>query len=538
MAKTRVKIQSASIPQTEVSPVWGAEFSYIKEKDDVFYKHEPKDSLGLKGADFDLVEALTDECEKITVTVERLCNGIWGNYWTGFFSKFDCRFDYGGVKVANCFLQAKLTKDDKFDCFYKSWENEVNFYANSPTIIVKPFQGTYEIMPTVCSFCADQTPPVCDDGVACIEYVSSNIAAPGDPPCNPGVPYIKRIYHRIVGVGTPTTPPPYDTGWTYLSGNDWWRCPGDPNQGPLKVSPMKYGRRFNETLIYLVSQLNCGLTLRSHFFNINATHAAPPSNIAYTFATNYCKDITIHRKSDVKRPDSSDPSKDFIWNIKLKDVLNDLKKMFQVFWTIEGNDMILEHISYFEGQAGADYSAKPMKLELEYEQDTPKQDLYFWSDERASPFFMDIHHIVYGCGNGNRENRVQLFSTDVEFIQNIENHEEIADQNWVLISCKIVGGQYYANTASDLVNEPFRWITLLSNLHKHNRPFGKGEIGGNPVTFLSVQKLKKQPAFVVGLCCDEVFDPKKTITTLLGAGQIQSATENIEAETLELNLNY
>lgn len=543
MAKVRWKIQSASIAETTVVPVWDGRFSYKKDRNEVYYVHEPTNDISLKGDDFDLVNDLTDECEKITITAERYCGGAWATYWQGFFAKFNCRFDYGGIKVRQCLLEAKPTKEDKLDCLLKNWQADVNIYSASVEITANPFEGTYEIYTGVdCNFCTGDSPPaICNtiDDTWCMEteVLSFEDDYPGGWPCDPGESLITRMFHRIIGVGTPTVPPPYDSGWTHLSGNDWWRCPGDLDTSNQIIAPMTHGRLFNDVIELLVDEMDCGLTVRSHFFGINATHTAAPSNIAYDFSTAYCQDITIHRKSDVKRPQATNPAKSDVWVMKLKDLLDDFKKIFNVFWKIDGNDLIIEHISYFEAAAGADYSDKPMPLQLKFEDDTPKKELFYWQDKNI-PGAFNAFPIVYDCGNGEKEYQSALFSTDVTGIQDEANQEAVQDAGWVLISCRVSGGEYYANTVTDEVNGAFRWVNLHTNLHKYNRPFGSGLMNGEVTTFLTVQKLKQQPEFAVGLCCNEGFDPTEYITTLLGQGQIQTATENVLQDTIELNLNY
>ncbi len=544
MAKVRWKIQSASIPETIVTPIWDGRFSYRRDRNEVYYAHEPTNDISLTGDDFALVEEVESGCEKITVTVERWCGDDWQTYWQGFFAKFNCRFNYGGIKVRNCLLDAKLTKDDKYDCLLKNWQTDVNIYGASAEITVKPFEGEYEIYTGVeCNFCVPSgTPPaacatLADDWCMEQEILSFEADYPGGWPCDPSETLITRMFHRIIGVGTPTTPPPYDTGWTYLSGNDWWRCPDELADSNLVISPMTHGRRFNDVIEHLVDELDCGLTVRSHFFGINATHDAPPANDAYGFATAYCQDITIHRKSDVKRPNATNPSSQAVWTMKLKDLLDDFKKVFNVFWRIDGDDLILEHISYFEGAAGADYSEKPMPLQLKYEDDTPRVEKFYWQDKDL-PGFFKAQPIVYDCGNGEKEYQSALFSTDVKGIQDELNQDVVADAGWVLISCRVVSSEYFANTLDDLVNGAFRWFNLHENLHRHNRYFETGTMNGVAASFLSVQKMREQPEFRVGICCDDGFDPANNITTLLGTGQVRTATENILQDTLELNLNY
>lgn len=530
MSKTRIKISSASIEETEIFPIWSGEFSWSIVRERVYYAHELKGDPVLRGDDFTLINDLENPCEKILLIVERYCGEDWVEYWRGSFTKFDTNRDFGGIKVPQCVLQAKIKPENAYTCLFEEWEDEVNFFSASAVIPTRSMAGTYQLLGP-CKFCSSNPDPdPCDDlgvsGEACLEYSNINFSTE----CPPGQYQVVISYHRTIGVGTPTEPPPYDTGWTYLSGNNWWKCPEDDK---VSIGVLGNGRRFDDTLEYLLLQTGCGLTLRSHFFGINATHDDPPDNVAYDHALVSYRDITIHQKSDVKRPASANPSLSQVWKMKLKDVLTDLQTMFNVFFKIEGSDLILEHISYFGESAGADYTDKPMKLSLEYEAETPKREFFKWSDPDVSPGFAGFP-ITYDCGNGDKEHRVQLFTTDVLFVNNIINQDKVSDDNFVLICNKVVGGQY---VIIDL-NDPLSWVTLHNRLHKYYRPFISGTMNQEATTFLSTQKIQKQPEFTVGLCCDEAFDPTQYITTQLGQGRIKEAIENIKKDTLQLQLNY
>jgi len=62
---------------------------------------------------------------------------------------------------------------------------------------------------------------------------------------------------------------------------------------------------------------------------------------------NYLKDVLITHISDAKRPNSTNPA--YIGMVTLKDVLNDLKKLYNAYWFIDDEDHFrIEHISYFK----------------------------------------------------------------------------------------------------------------------------------------------------------------------------------------------
>lgn len=511
-----------------VNAVWSGEFSFKIERDRVYHQHDMKGELVLTGADFNLINDLTDDCERIAVTVETYCAGAWVEYeWAGYFTKFDCKFDFG-----RCTVSAKVKTDDKYNCLALEWNEEINMYGGTgATIVTRAFAGTYEAGKGCCQYCNPTfTLAPCNDfsvTAYCEEYTTATQPTSGY--CA-GQYLIQTCYHRVVGVGTPTTPPPYGSGWTYISGNNWWRC---PSFSEISLGVLSHGRRFDAVLEYLVAQTGCGLTVRSHFFGISATHASPPSNDAYDYATDNYQNLTVHQKSDVKRPDATNASLSFIWKMKLKDLLADLQTMFNVWWKIDGSDLILEHISYFSQSAGANYTTRTMPLVWEYDAEIPKKEKFVWSDIECSTIF-EGDPIIYDCGNGDVERKVSLFSTDVAFIRDEANQDKISDENFVLVSNKLDGSDYWINES----NESLGWQNLHDKLHRHYRPFPTGTMNGEAATFLSTQKIQKQPSFTVGLCCDDTFDPTKYITTQLGNGSVREATRNLLKDRLELNLNY
>ncbi len=123
---------------------------------------------------------------------------------------------------------------------------------------------------------------------------------------------ITSCFHRITATGTATEPPPYGDGWEKIFDTTWWRC---PVPGESFFGRMNRGRFFANVLDHMGVNGQCPLIVRSHFFNINATHAAPPDNIAYDYAAEHLSLMTIHQKSDVKRPDATNPAQDFVFKL-------------------------------------------------------------------------------------------------------------------------------------------------------------------------------------------------------------------------------
>ena len=287
-----------------------------------------------------------------------------------------------------------------------------------------------------------------------------------------------------------------------------------------------------------MAQYACDITTQSHFFDFNATHAAPPGNAAYTFASENLEHITLHQKSDVKRPDGN-KSFSKVWTLKAKDLLDDLREVFNVYWkltgTIEEPVMILEHISYFEEQIGLDFSGK--RIWRQYKQDdtgAPSLEKWIWSDEAI---FNNTHAgrpIEYSCGGDTLEHRVKLFTNDVIIVKASVNAENISDKNYVLMA-----NYRHPDTGQLLIfpgNEPLGLWQLHDKLHRHNRYFEDGTMNGTPTTFTTFRKTRRLKQFTGQVCCDQNFNPEDFVLTMLGPGKVAQAAHNLVRNQVKFDL--
>jgi len=530
--QVRFSISSTSISSQSVTPIWKGDIGWRRDKDSVFYEKELKSELVFVGADYQLITAVVSACEKITVTIEVLCGTSWTVEYQGAFTKFDGKEDKD-----KCAFRVTPKITDTLKCLCSEWEDETEIYAGTGAVITtKAFGGTYEAGHGISQCCRTvYDPSPCDQFNSLATGWCHEETTVTQQPSNAGFCANQFLavssYHRVTDTGTPTTPPTHGTGWTLLSGSTWWRC---PTFSEIKIGVLKYGRRLDQVLQKMVNSTGCGLTLRSHFFAINNTHAAAPTNTPYTYAADNLRNITVHQKSDVKRPYDSNAAFSWVWKMKLKDLLDDLRTIFNLYWKIEGSSLILEHISYFAALSGADFTAAQMKKQLEGDIDTPEKETFVWADADAYPTFQG-QVITYDCGSGSKEYRVNLFSTDLQFIRDEANAARIADAGFCLVANSIDGGgNYWVKEA----NYALSWQYLHENLHRHNRPFGAGKMNGTATTFASAQTNRKQESFTVPNCCTDNFDPAKTVTTALGQGQVVTATKNLYKDTLTLELAY
>jgi hypothetical protein len=535
MAKARIALDSPGLGTLlldESNLIWKGDFQHKKEREEVYHTHELKGDLTLTGDAFAAVKNLSDNCEAISVTVERECAGDWEEYWTGSFTKFDCKFDFD-----KCTVTVQPKADSPWTCVKKEWDDPVNFFVAvaGGKVINTLGVGKYEF--EVCTVVDGDSDDYDIDlpcgGTKDLDSQWCQSAPSTVEPISGGFKH-STPFHRVWAIGaSPGNPPALSSGWTLMTdvpGNRWWRCP-DANE--INLPKLDRGRLFSEIMTYLVGQLGCGLTLRSYFFGLNATHAAPPSNGAYDFALANCHKIICLQKSDVKRPHDTNAATSESFKMKLQELLADLRKMFKVYPKIVGNDLILEHISYFTSVSGLDLSDEGMKLQVDFDISVSRKTRMVWMDEECSLAFKG-RSIEYNCGGDNsKEERVAYFSTDVSFIADPIRADVIADAGFVLVAAIEYDGEYAAIDQ----NEPFGWTSLIENLHRYNADFGSGTFGSE-TTAITVRKNQKQPSFSTCLECSTGFDPGDFITTPLGEGEVQEATYNIFRDSLSVQLNY
>lgn len=534
MADSRIVISSASVVSHTAFVDWDTVLELRKEKDQVFYRWRVSRPLVFKDLSYTRLNTLNvDECEEVTVQVQRECEGAFSVFMSGKFNAGDWRDNQD-----DCRITVTVETEDDYTCFLSNWKTPINMYGLS-VVEVKPYPTTETYVTTTeiddCADCGDIVDPV-DPANWCAEPEDVNCKQ--NTSCTPPIDSdALTTWHRIEGVGTcsgstPVKPTP-DDYWTLLTDNcptdsTWWRCPGE-NVNSTN-SRMDQGRLFIDIMETLFAP--CGLTVVSDFFDINAD-ATAPSNDAYTFAALYLQAMTIHQKSDVKRPYNSDPATSKQWDIKPEEMLNDLRILFNVYWKIDGTDIRIEHVSYFQESGGLDCTADAQKLDTQREvDDNVTVERFFYVDEDASDYFLGSP-ITYDCGTEEKEHRCQLFSTDVTYIQHT-NSEGFADDGFVLCSTEIDASVHYLIRD----NRPLSFTELHENLHYHYRYWKKGTLNGNSVTFTTYRPTRKQPEFKHILCCGDTLEPEKPVTTGIGAGYIDTATYRISDDSLRLNIKH
>ena len=553
--KVRIFVESPTLIKTQVYPVIKGEFERKRESGKRYYKHEAKDKFKFsKSEDYALLlPEFANECQEITLTIEKLCGGVYGTYWTGVF-KMGSGTTHDQDK---CFITIKPKTADAYKCFEDGLDTEQNVFGGSPVSTLS-VGGTIET--ELCTMTNSQAS--CNDFYQayfqplndCLDEptewcLQSNVvllngdadAHSCDFSTQPHFLVQQTTWHREIletdCIGGQPVPPPFSSGWQLLENNcgatnksTWWRCPSSTGQ---ILGPYDTGRNFKVFLQNVVDNMDCALTVKSDFFGINAAGDAP-DNIAYDFAAANCHNITVHHKSDIKFPGVVGSSTSAAWTLKAKDWFEDLKKIFNVDYIIENGVLILEHVSFFTAGMGIDLSNVKMPKKLEYGgTEDVKYENFHWPESVSSAF--RSQPIVYDCGTETKDPRCVLLHADIAYIQDPDNDEKVGDEGFVLISNEVFEGNLIVNSE----NDPFRWVNLQNHLHKHDRLYKTGKINGVQQEFLSWIPYIKQEKFSHSRCCnDATFKANELITTPLGIASVETANENIYTDKLELELAY
>ena len=557
MKAAKFYIESSLFPKTEVEPVFDGLFEFVKDGKAAYYRFKMKSNLkfGVK-VDYTLIKQLESvECEEAAFTIERLCGGVFSEYWKGFIQAFD----FSTVDEDFCYIEVKPEVDDGYKCFLDYIKEKVGIFSAAPVVSSVAIGGTYEeqtcYRTQAAADCVTFTTWYNTPYSACLAvaadwclvenrvYLDGVLANLPDCVTPPYDLTQETDWHREVidwpcngGVGGTPVAPSYGSGWTLIQDDcatlgtaKWWRCPASTSI----LSDHSNGRLLNDVLEFMVAGSSCPLTVKSDFFNINPLGDAP-SNIAYTYALANLHYLTIHQKSDVKRPSATNQAGTAAWVVKPKDLFDDLEKIFNIRYIIEDGVLILEHVSFFTSGLGLDLTGEPIKRKYGYTGgENIKEENFYWSDRKASAAFL-AEPITYDCGENEKEQPCNLISTDLRFIENPINEDKIDDAGFVLIANYEVNGSYV--TINE--NEPLQWSMLHENLHKHARLFKSGLLNNVQQNFLSWIPYKKQEPFKTSLCCSDSFNPSDLVQTSLGNGTVSTATLNIFTGRIELELLY
>ncbi len=280
-------------------------------------------------------------------------------------------------------------------------------------------------------------------------------------------------------------------------------------------------------------------------YNIDSPFLLNDTN-PVTNASNKVKGIKLIQKSDAKRPQASNPATKGL--ISFKDIAELLFNLFQLWWFIDGDNIVIKHQSEIENNIGLNiFSAQytnttSHKKSIEFN----KSILYTyeeWALMESDGIDFKGKPIEYSalCTANFDEKRTKLYSiptftSDIRLIQ--KDSDKVSDNGFAVI---VNEANNFINIETGLIsNKPqLNGHLSLANLHynywRHNRILSSGKMNGIDTEFLSTQKIRKLKEHQIVLC--EEFDPLKQVNTEQGEAIVNEATFYPFDSKLTLNMS-
>lgn len=320
------------------------------------------------------------------------------------------------------------------------------------------------------------------------------------------------------------------------------------------TTQLRNGFRLEKVIDAFVNKFCSGLTVKSDFFQINPENL---SSINYvTGAESKVRDIIIFQKSDVKRPTATAGATRAEWTFEK--LMQTLKFMFNVDWRIDGNQMIIEHVSFFVKTGGLDLTTQKYskyiagKKQYTYKNDEiPAEERWVWKEQQPRGDFPGVP-ILYnsGCVTKGSKDSIKTYTmedviTDVEFAMSNPSPDStiVSDEGFVVTATRPDGVNYSLITEDGIFSDPkpnnsLAMAQLHRDYHKYERPLKVGIMNNVETEFYSALPMKQGARITIPLCCEDNFNPDNLISTPLGEGTVDKATFNFKNSTLDLDLLY
>ena len=564
---------------------WGLDISRDDEWKSIV-RDKFRGDITVKGTDFDALIALEETHIQYAIVIYLECNGVYTEFWKGFFSYFDFKVD-----LDKCHLTFVPLVWDAYSPIYDQMDVEQNILVASvpQTVLMKKPEFAFEtlqydyylagVYPPVASFDEYAYTPLPDPNEY---YLWAQITwnfLPGRAEY-----YVYKIYRRDVGYttcGLPGCEP---------SGSGDWVIELDSFGNPVEFSPGIFkwvrpylhsdfttythdfvGNYLYEVLIVdaaggttppqLVPLIGC-ITLRSvieyfaTFFNLTYTsdffHANPCPMGGDTLELTMLQQISNLRVT-----------RDFAVKgiMTLHELLSNIRDIFECDWYIDPTGKFrIEHRKYFEW--GYNYLTYIHNIELDlnlypvniknmnrYEWETPK--LYrFEKLNIAYSYSLDwvdaqIEYPQLSIMGNMTKKIITKWGTDAFSMW--DSKGELPREGWLLLDCyqqyvpkaiKIVRDTIGAISNGDpFQNARFSSANLMRDLWKFGRILPTGKVNNFTTTFSSIEKLRKQVTLSIPQCCQDL-DYNGIFRTDLGDGLIDSAEYEANTGMLKVNLIY
>lgn len=304
--------------------------------------------------------------------------------------------------------------------------------------------------------------------------------------------------------------------------------------------------RFLKTVIQsMIDEINSGYTLDGTFFgNINNPVTGNPNKYRY---------IHIAQSSDIKRPTATEPVR-FAY-LSFLEVMTFIRDIFNVWWAIDGTDLILEHYTYFRDNDEVDLTSDKGDVRAQrYLYDMSKMwkyehfEMMNEGNRDGSIDFVDQSFVYEGkciLEKDNEKKRSVSIATDLEGVLDTEAVENFSDSGFFLIlgtsqvASSVEISEGYISGLNKL-NGDLSWANLLDQFWRDGRVLMQGYHFTNLEQFWTAEPNKIQEV-VVSVC--STFNPygkfKTTLAETLGLdGRLIRAEHATNRGTVRLTIGF
>jgi hypothetical protein len=289
---------------------------------------------------------------------------------------------------------------------------------------------------------------------------------------------------------------------------------------------------------------SCGMTVVSDFLNINRDFTFIP-NTAYDYSFDFLKDILVFQKSDITLPNATNDATRGV--ITLEKLLQLLRDLYNTKFTVVGNVLRIEHISFYTQSNGLDLTVPPYKLYTDsldsysyLDNAIPSSENWLFQEQSDYVGTFDGYPIVYDltCATGDKKDYVlDLLNNNVSFITNFPN--KVSERGFSFVS-------YTTNNAKNVimsqneVNDVNGLFLLHENLWRYGRLQQDFTMNQNAQTAETIVSIKRGETIRIPLCCSDFnsFTGLQKVKTQLGWGTVDSFEYSLKEDLLTIQLNY
>lgn len=230
--------------------------------------------------------------------------------------------------------------------------------------------------------------------------------------------------------------------------------------------------------------------IESDFFGIGNQTPDFPNNEAYTFATDYCKNIMFVGGTEIDRTTDTDQT---IYDISPYEFWEDLKLIFKLRAVMVGNVLSIEHVSHQKAGVLIDLinSGHIITVEPKYKYDSSEAPISksFSFAVNSDNFEFDNVTLNNDCGESSETTiSTTHIVTNVMGWTGDEERSDFGDK-LVMLSCSALNivnrtqtlnnkhrYENYAGSGNDMINGCFGFINLIQNLHIWDMPTSSSSI--------------------------------------------------------------